>query len=544
MAGLTTVSGPGGSDRSTAGGGSIVRSFVRLRWRLLRGAIHHGGAEQVGAVLSLVASGVVGVAGAAGAFVMARSDEADSLVVLACTGLVLAVVGFGTVAGVSQPIDPRVVAAEPLSPRQRAVGLLAGTAFGPAGLAGITIGAALALGAFQSAAGMPIVLAAVVAWLLSLLLVARTATNLLSLLIARRARLGQLVAGFGGLAFYGLFQLVPAVLADADVADRAALADAARWSPPGQVGLAIVDADRTLVALGHLALGAIWLVPLYAAFATTTEILTGTVRGPGGGGARPPSAFGRLIRTACGTGVVGAIAWRSLLTRVRTPRTALETVTGAGVGLGAVLAPVLLRDDPGSGAVLVGGAVQLAVLFIAGNSFGNDGPAITNEMLGGATARQLVEAKVRSIVIVAAPLAIIGPLLAASITGEWRYLAAGFGVGIGGLLAGSGAAVVQSALVPIAVPESDNPFASGESGKGILAAGLLFVVLLGLAIATVPVGLALFWAVDRGRTGFVSAFAAASVVIGWAVQRGGVSLATRRIAGRDPEFVASVTPAR
>ena len=34
---------------------------------------------------------------------------------------------------------------------------------------------------------------------------------------------------------------------------------------------------------------------------------------------------------------------------------------------------------------------------------------------------------------------------------------------------------VQSVLVPIAVPESDNLFASGESGKGIMAAGLLVV---------------------------------------------------------------------
>ena len=81
----------------------------------------------------------------------------------------------------------------------------------------------------------------------------------------------------------------------------------------------------------------------------------------------------------------------------------------------------------------------------------------------------LVIGKARSIGIVASPLALIGPLLAASITGEWRYLVAGLGVGVGALLAGTGAAVVQSALVPIAMPESDNPFASGESGKGMLA---------------------------------------------------------------------------
>ncbi|MEO6571388.1 MAG: hypothetical protein ABIO83_07555, partial [Ilumatobacteraceae bacterium] len=197
-----------------------------------------------------------------------------------------------------------------------------------------------------------------------------------------------------------------------------------------------------------------------------------------------------------------------------------------------------------SGAVLVGGAVQLAVLFMSGNSFGGDGPAVTHELLAGADARTLVAGKARSIAIVASPLAIIGPVLAAAITGEWRYLVAGIGVGIGGLLGGTGAAVVQSALVPIAVPETDNPFASGETGKGMIAAVLLGVVLTGLAVVTVPVALALFWAVDRGRVGLVTVFGMLTILAGWGVMRIGVAVATRRLTGRDPEFVRSVTPAR
>jgi hypothetical protein len=241
---------------------------------------------------------------------------------------------------------------------------------------------------------------------------------------------------------------------------------------------------------------------------------------------------------------VGAIAWRSILVRFRTPRTALEAVTGAGVGLGAVLVPTLARDAVGSGAVLVGGAVQLAVLFMSGNSFGSDGPALTHELLTGIEPRELVTGKVRGIVIVAAPLAVIGPLLAAAITGEWRYLAAGFGVGVGGLLAGAGAAIVQSALVPIAVPESDNPFASGETGKGMLAAILLAAVLSVLAVVTVPVALALLWAVDRGNTTLVTALGAITIAVGWGVSRVGVRIATTRITGREPEFAAAVTPAR
>ena len=165
-------------------------------------------------------------------------------------------------------------------------------------------------------------------------------------------------------------------------------------------------------------------------------------------------------------------------------------------------------------------------------------------MLSGVDPAAIVRGKARSIAIVASPLALFGPLAAAAATDEWRYLVAGIGVGIGGLLAGTGAAVVQSAVVPIAIPDSDNPFAGGESGKGIVAALLLGVVLACLTIVTVPVALALFWATDRGLVALVTLFGALTVVVGWAVLRVGVRVATNRLDGRQPEFISAVTPAR
>jgi hypothetical protein len=256
------------------------------------------------------------------------------------------------------------------------------------------------------------------------------------------------------------------------------------------------------------------------------------------------SMLGRAARRLCGRGVTGAIAWRSLLTRFRTPRTALETFTGAGVGLAAVLVPTLTRDTVGSGAVLVGGAIQLAVLFMSGNSFGSDGPPVAHELLAGADLSDLIAGKARSIAIVASPLAVIGPVLAATITGEWRFFIAGLGVGIGALMAGTGAAVVQSALVPIAIPESDNPFASGESGKGMIAALLLCVVLGALALATLPVALALIWATDTGSTALVTVYGGLTVAVGWVLMQVGIKIATARMRGHEPEFVTAVTPSR
>lgn len=519
-------------------------TFIRLRWRLWRGAIRHGGTEQVGAVVATIASALMGFGvGTAVLIAGRRSDRPEDLAVLFCSLVLVAVVGFGIVAGISQPIDPRVIAAEPLSDRDRSVGLLAAAAASPPGLAGIAIGVGLGAGQTRSVGHLPVVVLAVTAWLISLLLVARTATNLLAMFTSRFPRAGQLVVGFAGLLFYGMFQFVPALLGRLDTGGRARLADGLAWTPPGQIGRAFGGGGRAWL---HIAAGGAWLPILGLAFLWSTRELSLSVRRAGGldTGNTERGWIGRLARRWCGSGPDGAIAWRSILTRFRAPRTALETFTGAGVGMAAVLVPAVARDGAGSGAVLVGGAVQLAVLFMSGNSFGSDGPALTHELLTGTDPGALVRGKARSIAIVASPLALLGPLAAAAATGEWRYLVAGVGVGIGGLLAGTGAAVVQSALVPIAIPESDNPFAGGESGKGMIAAMLLGAVLACLAVVTVPVALALFWATDRGRVGLVTLFGALTVVVGWSILRLGVRIATARLTGRQPEFISAVTPAR
>lgn len=525
----------------------VVAVHVRLRWRLLRGALRHGGTEQVGAVASLVASAVAGVLLGVTAMVIGRtSTDAADLIVVFCGVVFVMTLGFGIVAGISQPIDPRVLAGEALDDGDRVAGLLAAAAFGPPGLAGIVTGLGVVAGMAGSPTSAPIVVAATIAWLCTLLLAARTATNLLSLLIDRFPRSGQLVVGLFGLVFYGLFQFVPVLLRGMDGAERRRFADVLAWSPPGQLGRALGRPDDVVAALGHLIAGSLWLPLLLWGFARSTQRVALSVRRGGGldvtiGRHR---VLGRAVRAACGRGPAGAVAWRSLLVRFRTPRTALEAFTGAGVGLGAVLVPALARDAAGSGAVLVGGAVQLAVLFMSGNTFGADGAALTHELLTGIDTRELVAAKARSIAIVAAPLAVVGPFVAAAVTDEWRYLGAGFGVGAGALMAGTGAALVQSALVPIAMPETDNPFASGESGKGIVAASLLAVVLTGLAVLTVPVALALLWATERGDLLLVSVFASVTVLVGWVALRIGTALAVRRIGGRQPEFVAAITPAR
>lgn len=529
---------------------TIVQEFIRLRWRALRGALRSDGTQKWTAIVGLLASVLVGVAGGVGLAVGGQmAGQPDVLFVIACNVIVVSVVAIGVIAGISQPIDPRVLATEPLTTRQLALGLLVGTAVSPPGLSGGLVGLGLFIGALSGATAAPIVAIAAVSFLVTILLVSRSTINALGLFATRFPRSGQITVGVFSLLFYGGFQFLPRLIGGLDANQQRTATDVLQYSPPGQLGQALAKAStQPLTAIGHVAIGSIWLIPLAAAFVWTNSALLVSVQHTDVGSQRSGPTRRQPIRSMarrlCGSGPTGAVAWRGVLTRLRTPRIALETFTGAGIGLAVILVPTLLRDGAGAGAVLVGGAVQLAVLFMAGNSFGSDGPAMSNELLTGVDPEVLVRGKARSVAIVASPIALIGPIIAAALTDEWRYFLAGFLVGIGGLLGGTGGAIVQSVLVPIAIPEGDNPLASGDSGKGCLAGFILAGVVLSLAVVTLPVALALLWALDRGSLPLVTLFAAVTLAAGYGVYRLGIRFATRRWRTREPEIYAAVIPAR
>lgn len=524
----------------------VVWLFLRLRWRLLRGAIRQGGAQSVATAIGMAAAVAVGTVGSVVVAVGIRaSNDPQPWQVLFPVALVGVVVALGVIAGVAQPVDPRVIGAEPLPDRQLALGLLTTSAAGPPGIAATLLGIGLLAGSVNTATGAIVGVLALCSFLATLLLVSRTTINLLGLFTNRFPRSGQVVIGLASLVFYGGFQFVPSAFASLEREARSDVADWGRLTPPGQIGQAFAEADESFaIALGHVALGSLWLPLLVAIFVTTTRrvlLASGAARGSDSSTSET-SFIGRLARRACGSGPVGAIAWRSVRTRMRHPRTALETFIGAGIGLAIVLVPALTRDEVGASAVLVGGAVQLSVLFMAGNSIGSDGAALGSEIMCGLEPDAIVAAKVRSVVVVASPLAVLGPLIAAGVTGEWQYLPAGVAVGIAGLLAGAGGAIAQSTFVPVAVPESDNPLASGESGNGLLAALMLAVVLITLAVLTLPFALALIWALTTESVVTVTGLALLTVAGGWAAMRLGLRLAARRWRGGEAELYAAIVP--
>lgn len=531
----------------------LVGLFGRLRWQAFRGAIRSPGGQRWTAILGLVASFLVGLLGGLGLAIAGQViDPRTDFLVVVCTAICLFVVAIGVIAGVGQPIDPRVLATEPLTDRQLSVGLLTGSALGPPGLSAFLVAVGLFVGALDGPVvrlplTMLVLAAAVGTLLLTLLLISRSTINALGVLATRHPRAGQVLVGLMSLSVYGGFQVVPRVVGDVDAERMTTLAAVLRFSPPGQIGRALgAAASSPVVAAIHVVLAAAWLIPLAWVFERTTQRLIVASPEPSTrtSDGREPPAISRLARRLCGDGVIGALAWRGILTRLRTPRSALETFIGGGVGLAIVVLPALFGNQPGAGAVLVGGAVQLSVLFMAGNCFGSDGPALATELMCGIDPELILRAKVRSVLVVASPIAVIGPLIAAGATGEWRFFPAALLIGVAGLLGGAGGAIVQSTVVPIAIPDSDNPLASGDTGKGCFAGITLAAVVIGLAVITLPIALALLWAVDRNSSPLVTLFALATVGAGFVVRDAGIRFATREWRRREPEIYDAVIPAR
>lgn len=517
---------------------ALVGAFIRLRWLLLASSLRSRGTERLGAAVVTMAALFAGTIGFVTLAVAGPlTDDPLELITMVTLGITVASVGLGVVTGVSRPIDLRVLAVEPISNGSRAIGLLAATAAGPAGLATMAIGAGAVVGLAGGAASLPVLVAAVLLWMLILLLAARTATEMLTMLVRRAPRTGHLVVGLAALGLYGLIQLGPAMLAGLRPDERERLVELAGWTPVGQLARAMtVDAP----AASSLGVGAL-TVALLAAVHLTAAGRAGHDAGSGqvahrGGSRRVP-----LIERLAGPGPVGAVARRRLQVRFRRPRAALEAVAAAGIGMAAILAPVVVNG--GSRAVLLGGAVHLAVLLVAGNSFGNEGSAVVDDLVAGGP-RLLVAGTVRSTLLITAPLGVLGPLAAVAIAGAWHLLPAGWLVALGALLSGTGGAMVQSVLVPIPYPETDDPFANGESGRALASGLALLAVLATLAVAMSPVLVALWWATSAGSTLAVTVAAGASVGAGWLLCRAGTELAVRWLERETPAFAAALVPAR
>ncbi len=530
--------------------GRTVRVLVGLKWDLLRGGFRGRLQQRVATSLSLVFSVAGGLFALAVFASIGRGfTVGDEMIVVALPVIALSVGLLSAAAGVEATIDVRNLAAEPLGPSQLSAGLLAAALVGPAALLGCLSGVGLAVGWWGGGPGAAVVvLAATVLWWATLLLVSRTGANLLGVLAVGRFRpIAQTLAALSGIALWFVFQFSARAMAGWDRARWEAVASAAAFTPPGQIGRALGAADRPATAMVHLLLAASWLPLLWWLHTVTLGRL---VAAPPRAGAEP-----RTVRTGRAglragllrilpSGPAGAVAARTMRTKVRTPREAVNTVVAVVVGVGAlVLAPLVSGGSIGERIVLSAGLLHFAVLFEGNNTFGFDGPPLWMEVGAGADGRTLARGKALASVttMVLPALALVVAL--AAVSGGWRWAPAGAVLATGSVLVAAGASVLSASVAPFALPDSPNPFAAGDTGQGCLAGTALATTMVVLAVLSLPVGLAVWWAAGRGPV--TTALVALVAPLGGAlVLWAGITLAGRALEGREAELVARVSPAR
>lgn len=550
---------------STVGVSRAVGTFLALKWHVLAGSLRRSGQARLQVISALVASFLLGAFALLILMGLGRNvGIADDLLVVFLPAAVFGVGLLSAATGVESTVDPRAFAGEPIGRRHLGLGMLATAVIGPPALLAALVGFGVLGGWWTSGLGSGVVvMVAVIGWWLSLLLFSRTLANLLGAVATTRfrqvAHAGATLASLGALLVTQLLAANP----ESWNAERwESMADVARWTPPGQLGLAITGAADPADAAGHLLVGLLWLPVLLVVAVASTQRLARSSPRPGGGGRGTSSRFlaagadhgavrghgaarrwqpvgGRLLNDAR----VRAIGARTILTKVRTPRQAVNTVTALAVG-GAVyfLAP-LLGTAVDSRLVIMGGAIHFAVLFDGNNAFGMDGPAIWSEILAGADGRTLVRGKVRSSLLVMIGPGLVLPVALAAMTGGWRWIPAGWLVAVGSVTAAAGVAVLSAVLAPFALPDSPNPLAGGDTGQGCLAGIMLTGSVLALGVVTAPVALGIYLASDVSAP-LATLVSLLAPLVGVAALWAGATLAAARVQGYEAELMARVTPGR
>jgi ABC-2 type transport system permease protein len=477
-------------------------------------------------------------------------SNGDLVVVIGLPTVVAGIALLSAAAGVETTIDLRILAAEPIGPQRLGAAALTAPLVGPPALLAALAGVGLYLGFSDDAgaAGRLVVVATVVVWWATLLLASRTAANLLGVLAHGRARhVAQTLAAFAAVAMWLAAQLALRAVRSWDRERWERLADVFAWTPPGQLGRALAAASTSPGSAAlHVLAATVWLPVLWWVHGVTTgRLVTAPVR---------PGTDARTIRTGrhgvragllavLPPGRATAVAARTLRTKTRTPREAVNTVVALLLGAGALVAGPWLGGSPDERIVLTAGLLHFAVLFESSNSFGYDGPPLWMEVAAGADGRVLTRGKAVASIATMAPFAVAVVLALAAIHGGWAWVPAALLLAVGSVLLATGASVVSTTLAPFAVPDSPNPFAAGDTGQGCVASLVLVADMAALTIVSLPVGLAVWWASTRSPA-LTAAVALAGPAVGAAVLWGCLRLAGGLLEGREAELVTRVTPAR
>lgn len=528
-----------------------IRSIISLKWALLIGGARGSGQSRIQLLVSMVASVLFGLAAIALFLGLGGTSEvSDDTLVIVLAATTLGVGMFAATTGVETTLDPRQLAAEPLSTARLAIGMLASAVIGPpAVLAGLS-GLGIFLGwRGRGGSSDAILVAVVVIWWVSLVLFSRTVANLMgAFAVGRFRRLAQTGAILGPLVGWFVVNLIMENQDNWNSAGLATVARIASFTPPGRLAMAFTEGGSETV--GAVLAGISWLPLLVWGSVVSTGRLIVT----------PPSLadassmrsgrsglygwFDALLRPARGIGDsrrVRALTKRSLVTKVRNPRQSVNTLAALVVGGGVmVLGPLIDGGIGDQRTVMLGGMLQFAVLLDGMNSLGNDGPGLWIEIQAGADARDLIRAKVLDSIVTIGPFALVITLVLAAIGGAWQWLPAAWLLAAGAVISAAGLAVVTSSTAPVAMPVGSNPFAAGGVGQGCLAGIMLAVAVAVLLVLTAPFVGAVYLVSSRSVI-WATVLAAVVPVAAVGVAMVAMRVAEQRLAGNEAALVDKVT---
>jgi len=519
----------------------MARLLVQLKLRVLTNALH----SSTGAKISFISSTIFAVLLAIGTFVVlaalrgqgaAVDQTAAVFTVFAFGWLILPLLAFG----LDGTLDPATLALYPLRTRPLAVGLLAASATGAwplanvVGLLGVTIGVAH---------GVPGELAALLAVLLQVLFcitLARFVTTAMAgLLRSRRGRDLAVLLVIPIFALYEAFaQTVPRMAAEGKITAEtfAGIDKWLRWLPPGLAAHAIEDASAghvgtallrlALLAAVIVALAGLWIRSLGRALVRVdTSTQSSAVRGR-------PLPFAR-------SGMRGTVAGRYLIYQRRDPGSIVRWCVVAVVMAAASVSTI---RTPAYHVALILSAILGAGIFGAfnANSIGLTGPAFGLEasaLTGVRALRGYLTGRGIALAIIAVPLMAAVSFGIAAVAG---HPADGFWV-VGIDLAGIGAGLALSSIftVGLAYPAEKrvgSPTPRPVDGYGGRSVAGTFGSLFGVALATLPVILALELTDPVPATVRLPVLVLCAAGYGLALAWGGVRLAARAADRRLPEL--------
>jgi ABC-2 type transport system permease protein len=520
----------------------MIRVFAGLKWRLLLNGWFRtrlGILAFVGAVFGFLLAGL----GALGAASVARNPETALAFRAAGLGTYMVLFGlwvFGPLlVGVDETVDPIRLALVPLQRRDLRNGLVTASliGFGPIA-SGIVLLGVLAGFMTGGAAGVFVVAAVAVGFVLGL-----TASRALATVLARaqRSRRGRditVIAGaLTGAAIWFGTQIAPHLNASSE----RRLFDVLRWTPPGLVGQAIVDASNG--RLGAAALGITGGLAWSAVFGWAwidgvTRLLVDT-----GASLRREEAHIESGAALLRGGVTQASIAKELRYLVRSPARRSATLVAIVLGIGFVLLQVLQRaGSPAAGSVLAAPAAGFFAVSSVNNQLGHDGASLWLEVVAGGPRRESFVGRAVSWLPALVVPAVVAAVVLAALSGGWRYVpfAIALAVATAGVPLGVGSVI--SSIAPIAVPDDANPFTNrnANTGQGCLVGFAAIGALCTNALLLTPVIVAVV--MQHDHLAKLTVVVAISALYGLAIWTAGVAVALRRVHGHEPELVTVLAP--